>query len=75
MCVARLAGGIERRPVADWARPGYRAVVARSGMGEPRMETPLLVLDLVGTLVFALSGAMAGSGTGFGVLVLSFAAA
>ena len=42
------------------------------------METPLLVLDLVGTLVFALSGAMAGVGHRldlFGVLVLSFAAA
>jgi hypothetical protein len=28
------------------------------------METLLLVLDLVGTFVFALSEAMAGSGTG-----------
>ena len=28
------------------------------------METLLLVLDLVGTFVFALGGAMAGSGTG-----------
>jgi uncharacterized membrane protein YeiH len=28
------------------------------------METLLLVLDLVGTFVFALSGAMAGSRTG-----------
>jgi uncharacterized membrane protein YeiH len=42
------------------------------------METLLLVLDLVGTVVFALSGAMAGVRHRldlFGVLVLSFAAA
>ena len=41
------------------------------------METLLLVLDLVGTFVFALSGAMAGVRHRldmFGVLVLSFAA-
>src|ERR1700746_769541 len=41
------------------------------------METLLLVLDLVGTFVFALSGAMAGVKNGldlFGVLVLSYAA-
>jgi uncharacterized membrane protein YeiH len=41
------------------------------------METLLLVLDLVGTFVFALSGAMAGVKNRldlFGVLVLSFAA-
>jgi len=42
------------------------------------METLLLVLDLVGTFVFALSGAMAGVRHRldlFGVLVLAFAAA
>jgi uncharacterized membrane protein YeiH len=42
------------------------------------METLLLVLDLVGTFVFALSGATAGVKNQldlFGVLVLSFAAA
>jgi uncharacterized membrane protein YeiH len=42
------------------------------------METRLLVLDLVGTFVFALSGATAGVKRRldlFGVLVLSFAAA
>jgi uncharacterized membrane protein YeiH len=42
------------------------------------METLLLVLDLVGTFVFALSGAVAGVRHRldlFGVLVLSFAAA
>jgi uncharacterized membrane protein YeiH len=42
------------------------------------METLLLVLDLVGTFVFALSGAMAGVRHRldlFGVVVLSFAAA
>lgn len=42
------------------------------------MATLLLVLDLVGTFVFALSGATAGVRRGldlFGVLVLSFAAA
>ena len=42
------------------------------------MESLLLVLDLVGTFVFALSGAMAGIRRRvdlFGVLVLSFAAA
>src|SRR5262249_38527054 len=42
------------------------------------METLLLALDLVGTSVFALSGAMAGVRHRldlFGVLVLSFAAA
>jgi uncharacterized membrane protein YeiH len=41
------------------------------------METLLLVLDLVGTIVFALSGAMAGVKNRldlFGVLVLSYAA-
>jgi uncharacterized membrane protein YeiH len=41
------------------------------------METLLLVLDLVGTFVFALSGATAGVMRRldlFGVLVLSFAA-
>ena len=41
------------------------------------METLLLVLDLVGTFVFALSGAAAGVKRQldlFGVLVLSFAA-
>src|SRR3954462_14088420 len=46
-------------------------------MGEPGMGTLLLVLDLVGTFVFALSGAMAGVKHRldlFGVLVLSFAA-
>lgn len=42
------------------------------------METLLLVLDLLGTFVFALSGAAAGVKHRldlFGVLVLSFAAA
>src|SRR4051812_32375447 len=42
------------------------------------METLVLVLDLLGTFVFALSGAMAGAKHRldlFGVLVLSFAAA
>jgi hypothetical protein len=34
------------RPVTRW--------------GEPTMETLLLVLDLIGTFVFALSGATAG---------------
>jgi uncharacterized membrane protein YeiH len=46
-------------------------------MGEPRTATLLLVLDLVGTFVFALSGATAGVKNRldlFGVLVLSFAA-
>jgi uncharacterized membrane protein YeiH len=46
-------------------------------MGEPKTETLLLVLDLVGTFVFALSGAAAGVKSRldlFGVLVLSFAA-
>src|SRR5438874_4053514 len=46
-------------------------------MGEPDMGTLLLVLDLVGTFVFALSGAMAGVKHRldlFGVLVLSYAA-
>src|SRR6516225_4870660 len=46
-------------------------------MGQPAMETLLLVLDLVGTFVFALSGATAGVKRRldlFGVLVLSFAA-
>ena len=46
-------------------------------MGEPRTATLLLVLDLVGTFVFALSGATAGVRNRldlFGVLVLSFAA-
>jgi uncharacterized membrane protein YeiH len=41
------------------------------------METLLLVLDLIGTFVFALSGAMAGVKSRldlFGVLVLSYAA-
>ena len=44
----------------------------------PRMDTLLLVLDLVGTFVFALSGATAGVRRRldlFGVLVLAFAAA
>ena len=48
-----------------------------SGWESPGMETPLLVLDLVGTFVFALSGATAGVKHRldlFGVLVLSFAA-
>src|SRR5205823_11131530 len=51
--------------------------VAKFGMGEPGMGTLLLVLDLVGTFVFALSGAMAGVKHRldlFGVLVLSYAA-
>ena len=42
------------------------------------METLVLILDLVGTFVFALSGAMLGVRRRldlFGVLVLSFAAA
>jgi uncharacterized membrane protein YeiH len=46
-------------------------------MGEHGTGTLLLVLDLVGTFVFALSGAMAGVKKRldlFGVLVLSFAA-
>jgi uncharacterized membrane protein YeiH len=46
-------------------------------MGEPGTGTLLLVLDLVGTFVFALSGASAGVKNRldlFGVLVLSFAA-
>ncbi len=46
-------------------------------MGDPRPETLLLVLDLVGTSVFALSGATAGVKRGldlFGVFVLSFVA-
>jgi uncharacterized membrane protein YeiH len=46
-------------------------------MGEPRTATLLLALDLVGTFVFALSGATAGVRKRldvFGVLVLSFAA-
>jgi len=41
------------------------------------MQTPIFVLDLVGTFVFALSGATAGVKRGldiFGVLVVSFAA-
>ena len=41
------------------------------------METALLVLDLIGTFVFALSGATAGVRHRldlFGVLVLSYAA-
>ena len=49
----------------------------RFGVGQPAMETLLLVLDLVGTFVFALSGATAGVKRRldlFGVLVLSFAA-
>ena len=33
-------------------------------VGEPGMETLLLVLDLIGTFVFALSGATAGSQAG-----------
>src|ERR1700730_4514736 len=51
---------------------------ARLEVGEPGMETLLLVLDLIGTFVFALSGATAGVKNRrdlFGVLVLSFAAA
>jgi Glycine transporter len=50
----------------------------RTELREPGMETLLLVLDLVGTFVFALSGAVAGVRHRldlFGVLVLSFAAA
>src|SRR5437588_1716456 len=46
-------------------------------MGEPGMGTLLLVLDLVGTFVFALSGAAAGVKHRldlFGLLVLSYAA-
>src|SRR5580658_8690684 len=47
-------------------------------MGDPRPETLLLlVLDLVGTFVFAISGAMAGVKHRldlFGILVLSFVA-
>jgi uncharacterized membrane protein YeiH len=46
-------------------------------MGDPRSATLLLVLDLVGTFVFAISGATAGVKRGldvFGVLVLSFVA-
>jgi uncharacterized membrane protein YeiH len=46
-------------------------------MGEPRAGILLLALDLVGTFVFALSGATAGVRNRldvFGVLVLSFAA-
>src|SRR5690349_13497169 len=46
-------------------------------MGEPGMGTLVLVLDLIGTFVFALSGATAGVKHRldlFGVLVLSFAA-
>lgn len=46
-------------------------------MGLPNTDTLLLVLDLVGTFVFALSGATAGVKNRldlFGVLVLSFAA-
>jgi len=46
-------------------------------MGLPKTDTLLLVLDLIGTFVFALSGAMAGVKHRldlFGVLVLSFAA-
>jgi uncharacterized membrane protein YeiH len=46
-------------------------------MGEPGTGTLLLVLDLVGTFVFALSGSTAGVKKRldlFGVLVLSFAA-
>jgi uncharacterized membrane protein YeiH len=46
-------------------------------MGEPRPETLLLVLDLLGTFVFAISGATAGVKRRldlFGVLVLSFVA-
>jgi uncharacterized membrane protein YeiH len=46
-------------------------------MGEPGMGKLLLVLDLAGTFVFALSGATAGVNHRldlFGVLVLSFAA-
>ena len=42
------------------------------------MNTPVLILDLIGTFVFALSGAMMGVRRRldlFGVLVLSFAAA
>ena len=60
----RLCGGRERR-------------VAQFGLRQPAVETLLLVLDLVGTFVFALSGATAGVKRRldlFGVLVLSFAA-
>ena len=42
------------------------------------MQTTILVLDLIGTFVFALSGATTGAKRGldgFGILVVSFAAA
>ena len=50
---------------------------ARFGVGEPTIETLLLELDLIGTFVFALSGATAGVKHRldlFGVRVLSYAA-
>jgi uncharacterized membrane protein YeiH len=56
-------------------QPASSAGAARSGLA---MQTLLLVLDLVGTFVFALSGGLAGVRHRldlFGVLVLSFAAA
>jgi uncharacterized membrane protein YeiH len=56
-------------------QPASSAGAARSGLA---MQTLLLVLDLVGTFVFALSGGMAGVNRRldiFGVLVLAFVAA
>lgn len=57
------------------SQPASSAGAARSGLA---MQTLLLVLDLVGTFVFALSGGMAGVNRRldiFGVLVLAFVAA
>ena len=57
------------------SQPASSAGAARSGLA---MQTFLLVLDLVGTFVFALSGGMAGVNRRldiFGVLVLAFVAA
>jgi uncharacterized membrane protein YeiH len=57
------------------SQPAISAGAARSGLA---MQTLLLVLDLVGTFVFALSGGMAGVNRRldiFGVLVLAFVAA
>ena len=57
------------------SQPAISAGAARSGLA---MQTFLLVLDLVGTFVFALSGGMAGVNRRldiFGVLVLAFVAA
>jgi uncharacterized membrane protein YeiH len=62
--------------LAVWGGMGWDRL--RFSQGEHEMETLLLVLDLVGTFVFALSGATAGVKRRldlFGVLVLSFAAA